>query len=299
MLDMGFIDDVEQIISVCPKDRQTLFFSATISPEISRLAGKHMREHIKVTATRMVDPKKLKQVYYDVQPNMKLSLLVHLLQQEKAKSALSMVFCNTRRTTDFVVNNLKANGINAIAIHGGLTQNKRSKTMDMFNNAQANVLVCTDVAARGLHIDNVGFVFNYEIPADPKDYVHRIGRTARAGEEGEVVNILSDNDYDNFSRILAEYRDFSIAKEEKPYCKKIFPVKGDFRGRQGGGRFGRSSGSSFGRREGMRGSRGRAREGGRNRQDHGRRSQRPFGESREADDFSAIHANVQDDWGLD
>jgi ATP-dependent RNA helicase DeaD len=219
MLDMGFIDDVEKIIKVCPKKRQTLFFSATISQRIKELAKRYMAKPINVTARRMVDPAKLKQVYYNILRNKKLSLLAHLLQHEN--SGLVMVFCNSRKTTDFVVKNLRANKISAIAIHGGLSQNKRSKTIDMFNNAKISVLVCTDVAARGLHIDNVSHVYNYEIPKDPKDYVHRIGRTARAGEEGMVVNLLSDYDHDHFSRVLNEYRSFSVKNVKTPAMQRI------------------------------------------------------------------------------
>jgi ATP-dependent RNA helicase DeaD len=229
MLDMGFIEDVEQIIKECPKKRQTLFFSATISSSIKSLANKYMIEPKKVSAIKHVDPSKLKQIYYDMPRNLKLSLLVHLLKKEK--SGLVMVFCNTRRNTDFVVKNLKANRINAIAIHGGLSQNRRTKTMELFNNTKKEVLVCTDVAARGLHIDNVSHIYNYDIPKDAKDYVHRIGRTARAGEEGEAINFLCDMDYDNFSRILSEYRDFKINKVEKPHIERVMAVQVEDRDR--------------------------------------------------------------------
>ena len=219
MLDMGFIDDVEKIIRVCPKKRQTLFFSATISAKIKELAKRYMETQINVAAKRMVDPAKLKQVYYNIFNNKKLSLLAHLLQHEN--SGLVMVFCNSRKTTEFVTKNLKANRISAISIHGGLSQNKRTKTMDIFNHAKAGVLVCTDVAARGLHIDNVSHIYNYEIPKDPKDYVHRIGRTARAGEEGMVVNLLSDYDHEHFSRVLNEYRSFDVKSMQTPAMKRI------------------------------------------------------------------------------
>ncbi|MBL7054530.1 DEAD/DEAH box helicase [Candidatus Woesearchaeota archaeon] len=232
MLDMGFIDDVEQIIRACPSKRQTLLFSATLSSRIKALANKYMAKPTEVSAKKQVDPSKLKQAYYDVPKNMKLSLLVHLLQDEQ--SGLVMVFCNTRRTTEFVVKNLKANQIDAIPIHGGLPQNKRSRTMGLFNQAKVGVLVCTDVAARGLHVDNVSHIYNYEIPKDPKDYVHRIGRTARAGEKGQVINLLCEYDYDNFSRLQNEYRDFSIEKVEKPYLKRVFTVKVDDRKRPQG-----------------------------------------------------------------
>ena len=225
MLDMGFLEDVERIIMKCPTNRQTLFFSATISRDIKRLANKYMIKPTSVTAEKMVDPEKLKQVYYDIPRNMKLSLLVHLLQTEN--SDLAMIFCNTRNTTDYVVKNLKANNIRAIAIHGGLTQNKRTKSIKQFNNSKSGVLVCTDVAARGLHIDNVSHIYNYDISNDSNDYVHRIGRTARAGESGKVINLLTDRDYNNFTKILDTYPSFTIESVERPYLKKIMAITVD------------------------------------------------------------------------
>jgi len=223
MLDMGFLDDVERIIKNCPKDRQTLFFSATIDARIRSLSNKFMNSPKEVRAGNQVDPSKLKQVYYDIQRGMKLSLLAHLLKKDE--KGLSLVFCNTRHTTDFLVKNLKANKIDALAIHGGHTQNKRMSALKFFNDAKFGVLVCTDVAARGLHIPNVSHVYNYEIPVDPKDYVHRIGRTARAGEEGKVVNLLSEFDYDNFRRIQRDYREFEVERVEKPYIERVQAIK--------------------------------------------------------------------------
>ncbi len=223
MLEMGFIEDVEQIIQVCPRKRQTLFFSATISSEIKDLTQKYMINPKEVLTVKYVDPSKLKQVYYDVQKNQKLSLLIHLLKKDN--SGLVMVFCNTRGNTDFVEKNLSINGIDAIAIHGGLSQNKRTRTMGLFNKAKVEVLVCTDVAARGLHVDNVSHIYNYDLPRDSKDYVHRIGRTARAGESGKVVNLLCDYDYDNFSKILKEYRDFKIERLDPPAVEKVRVVR--------------------------------------------------------------------------
>ncbi|MDD5331958.1 MAG: DEAD/DEAH box helicase [Candidatus Nanoarchaeia archaeon] len=236
MLDMGFMEDVEKIIKLCPVKRQTLFFSATILSSIKKLAGRYMNNPVSVFAEKMVDPTKLKQEYYDITKNLKVSLLLHLLQNEK--SGLVMVFCNTRRTTDFVVKNLRVNKMDAIAIHGGLSQNKRTRTIELFNKAKVTVLVCTDVAARGLHIDNVSHVYNYDIPRDPNDYVHRIGRTARAGEEGKVVNLLSPEDHDNFSRVKRDYS-FSIEKMQKPFLKevnRVFPEKRHFSERSSGQR---------------------------------------------------------------
>ena len=231
MFDMGFIDDVRQIIGLCNKNRQTMLFSATIPKDIRDLASQYMNNPVKVSAKKQVDPSKLKQVYYDITKNMKLSMLVHLLKEEK--SGLAMVFCNTRMNTDFVVKNLKANKIDAIAIHGGFTQNKRSRSLDFFNKAKFGVLVCTDVAARGLHIDNVSHVYNYEIPSDPKDYVHRIGRTARAGEAGKVINLLCEFDYDNFRRIQRDYSELSVDKLESPRVERVIAIRVDsFRGKK-------------------------------------------------------------------
>lgn len=219
MLDMGFINDVEQIIRACPAKRQTLFFSATISPRIKSLANRHMKTQVEVLANNMVDPAKLKQVYFNISRDMKISLLAHLLQSETSR--LAMVFCNTRRSADFVVRNLRRNGIEAIAIHGGLSQNQRTRTIGLFNDARVNILVCTDVASRGLDIENVSHIYNYEIPKVPNDYIHRIGRTARAGEEGKVINLLSECDRDYFYRIRSEYRTFSIGNMDTPEVKEI------------------------------------------------------------------------------
>ena len=222
MFDMGFIDDLEKIIKACPTKRQTILFSATISPHVKDISRKYMVCPKEILAIKFVDSSKLKQIYYDIQKNMKLSLLVHLLKREN--SGLAIIFCNTRRNTDFVKKNLCENGINAIAIHGGLSQDKRTRTINLFNNGKVGVLVSTDVAARGLHIENVSHIYNYDLPKDPKDYVHRIGRTARAGESGKVVNLLCEYDHDNFSRVQNEYRTFSIEKTERLYLDRIKTV---------------------------------------------------------------------------
>jgi ATP-dependent RNA helicase DeaD len=212
MFDMGFVGDVEKIISKCPRQRQTMFFSATISPAVKALANKHMVNPEIVLAGNIVDPDKLKQVTISVSKNKKFSLLTHLLKQED--NHLAMVFCNTRYISDFVEKNLRSNRINAAAIHGGLTQNKRLKTIDRFNSLEISVLVCTDVASRGLHIKNVTHVINYDLPRDPNDYIHRIGRTARAGESGKVINLLTEFDRGLLSRIKKLNKTFNIENQE-------------------------------------------------------------------------------------
>ncbi len=218
MLDMGFIEDVEMIIKQCNRERQTLLFSATLPDKINLLSKRHMKDPVKVLTSSYVDPKKLKQIYYDVTSNLKFSLLVNLLKQERKD--LAMVFCNTRRNVDFISKNLKFSGIKSTALHGGYSQEKRNRAMSQFDSGKTDVLICTDVAARGLDIQGVSKVFNYDIPKDSKEYVHRIGRTARAGNEGMAINLLSDRDYENFERVLRD-NDVDIPCEETPRVERV------------------------------------------------------------------------------
>jgi len=273
MLDMGFIEDVSKIISLCPKERQTFLFSATITPDIGFMAKKYMRNPVEVNVESYVDPSKLKQEYYDVPHEMKFSLLVHLLQHER--KGLVMVFCNTRHNTDFVAKNLQNNGIDAVAIHGGLTQARRNKIMEYFHQGKVFVLVCTDVAARGLDIKGVSHVYNYDLPATSKEYVHRIGRTARAGKEGCAVSLVANRDYENFRSVLRN-PDLQIENKPLPDVKPVsiklfgrgrregFEGRGESRGYRGhgggehrrvgsrGGFGGREGHGSFGRRDDRR-----------------------------------------------
>jgi len=213
MLDMGFSRDVEKIINECPKERQTMMFSATISQDIDYLARKYTKNAVEIAVKSYVDPSKLKQIYYDVPDNKKFSLLVCLLKKERTDMA--MVFCNTRRNVDFISENLIRVGIQAKAIHGGLEQNKRIRVLSEFHKGNVGVLVCTDVASRGLDIKGVSHVYNYDLPPDPKDYIHRIGRTARAGKEGKVIVVLASRDYENFG-ILIQSKEFEITPTELP-----------------------------------------------------------------------------------
>jgi ATP-dependent RNA helicase DeaD len=213
MFDMGFRDDVERIVSKCPKEKQTMFFSATITSDIDRFSKKYSNNPVEVMVQSFVDPGKLHQVYYDVPSGSKFPLLVHLLRNEK--SQLVMVFCNTRHNADFVAKNLQLNGINAETIHGGLSQKKRTDTLEGFSGGEVHVLVCTDVAARGLDIKSVSHVYNYDIPKNAEENTHRIGRTARAGEEGKAVHLISDRDYENFRKVMRESSS-KITQEEVP-----------------------------------------------------------------------------------
>lgn len=294
MFDMGFQKDVESILKECSKERQTMLFSATISPDIDYLSKKHTRDAREISVQSNVDPSKLKQIYYDVETHNKFSLLVHLLKNEK--SNLVMVFCSTRRNADFVAMNLTNVGIKARAIHGGLVQNKRTKIMKDFQDDNIKVLVCTDVAARGLDIKGVSHVYNYDIPKDTKDYIHRIGRTARAGKDGIAINILASRDYENFSNIVnrepvniesVSLPNFSNIRVKIDSGRSVGrSSRGGFgsrdrssnsrsrdpsRGRSGGNRDSRSSGGrSFGNRDSGRSSRGKS-SGGRDSRSFGSR----------------------------
>lgn len=224
MFDMGFSRDVENILHYCPKERQTMMFSATISADIDYLAKKHTTNAIQISAEAQVDPKKLKQIYYDIPAERKFSLFVHLL---KKTPGMAMVFCNTRRNVDFVYKNLNRMGINAIAIHGGLTQNNRTRILGDFQKQNVKVLICTDVAGRGLDIKGVTYVYNYNMPKLSNDYIHRIGRTARAGNEGKVINLLSNEDYMLFRKIM-EDDSFEIEEEELPQFEYVI-IRPEFR----------------------------------------------------------------------
>lgn len=221
MFDMGFVKDVETIIHHVPKERQTMMFSATISADVEYLSKKYTKNAIKISAESRVDASKLKQIYYDIPSNQKFSLFVHLIKQDK--EALVMVFCNTRSTVDFVSNNLERIGIKSQAIHGGLTQNLRTKVLEEFKKKDIKVLICTDVAGRGLDIKGVSHVYNYNIPKNKTDYIHRIGRTARAGADGKVINLICNEDYQFFREVMDDDSIKKAMKEEKlPEFEKIY-----------------------------------------------------------------------------
>ncbi len=223
MFDMGFIDDIRKIISYTPRERQTLLFSATISEEVLNISRHYMRNPVKVKMHSYVDKSKLIQHYYDVDTHDKFSLLVHVLKQEVGKG-LTLIFCATRVMVDELNNNLRNQEIKSEALHGGLSQNRRKFVMDSFHEHKLDALIASDVAARGLDIKDVSLVINYDIPKTSKDYVHRIGRTARAGSEGKVISLLSQQDHGNFNRVL---EDSSLLVNEIPLpnFKKVFFVR--------------------------------------------------------------------------
>ena len=193
MLNMGFLEDIEAIISRVPESRQTLLFSATMPEAIKRIGVQFMKdpEHVKIAAkeltTELVD-----QYYIRVKEQEKFDTMTRLMDVEQPE--LSIVFGRTKRRVDELTRGLKIRGFRAEGIHGDLDQNKRLSVLRDFKNGNLDVLVATDVAARGLDISGVSHVYNYDIPQDPESYVHRIGRTGRAGQTGQSITFVAPNE---------------------------------------------------------------------------------------------------------
>lgn len=193
MLDMGFLDQVVKIIRTLPKDRITLLFSATIPSEIRRICKEYMKQPATIeikSETKTVDS--IEQTYYRVENHEKSTELNHLLLIERPESC--MIFCNTRAAVDRVQSFLYRRGYNCQALHGDIPQTKRMKTIQQFKQGEFHILVATDVAARGIHIDNLSLVINYDVPLEKDSYVHRIGRTGRAGNGGRALTLVTSED---------------------------------------------------------------------------------------------------------
>jgi len=186
MLDMGFIHDVKKVIAKLPAKRQTLFFSATMPPEIAGLANSILHQPKKVEVTPVSSTvEKIEQSVYFVEKQDKRALLHHLLADQNIKTVL--VFTRTKHGADKVVKDLQRSSIGAAAIHGNKSQNARQRALNDFKNGTLRVLVATDIAARGIDVDQLSHVINYELPDVPETYVHRIGRTGRAGASGIAI----------------------------------------------------------------------------------------------------------------
>lgn len=193
MLDMGFSEDIDLIVAETPATRQTALFAATFAPRILSIAGKHLKNPKKVQiAQEKRAPGKLpqvRQVAYIVGKGQKTNALSRILDFESPKSAI--IFCRTRLEVDELTDTLNAHGYGAQALHGGMMQKQRDRVMQLFRSEKADILVATDVAARGLDIDHVSHVINYDLPTAPEVYVHRIGRTGRIGREGVAITLCA------------------------------------------------------------------------------------------------------------
>ena len=209
MLDMGFIPDIERIFSLTPFTRQTLFFSATMAPEIERITNTFLSAPVKVEVARAATTGEniaqgvvmFKGSRRDREASEKRKLLRALIDGEGDKVTNAIIFCNRKTDVDICAKSLKKYGYNAAAIHGDLDQSQRMKTLDGFRDGTLQLLVASDVAARGLDIPNVSHVFNFDVPSHAEDYVHRIGRTGRAGRSGTAMMICVPRDEKNLEDI--------------------------------------------------------------------------------------------------
>jgi ATP-dependent RNA helicase DeaD len=222
--------------------------------DVHEIMKRYMRQPVMVETKPMVDPTKLKQQYLEIyEQRDKFAILVHFLKHETP--GLALVFCATRTESDIIARNLRANGINAMAIHGGMSQNKREDSLSALKKENIDVLVATDVAARGLDIKNVTHVYNYDVPKTPKEYIHRIGRTARAGEKGDAVTLLTVRDHDNFRRVLSDLS-LNIKRGEIPRFERVHFKRFDERDfKPSGFRRGPPRGGGFHQRRGYSGDR--------------------------------------------
>lgn len=216
MLDMGFIHDVKKVITRIPAKRQTLFFSATMPAEIASLAGSILTNPARVEVTPVSSTaEKIEQGVFFVEKNDKRMLLLHLLKDESIRTAL--VFTRTKHGADKVVKDLNRANIEAEAIHGNKSQTARQRALNLFKSGQIRVLVATDIAARGIDVDDLGHVINYELPNVPETYVHRIGRTGRAGASG-IAYSFCDGEEREFLRDINKLIIKAIPViEEHPY----------------------------------------------------------------------------------
>ncbi len=225
MLDMGFREDIEYILEDIPENRQFLLFSATLPQEIMQLAKRYQTdaEIVKITKHELTTPD-VEQKYFEVKEDMKLELLSRLLDINNFD--LSLVFCNTKRKVDKLVSHLQIRGYLADGLHGDLTQNQRDHVMNKFKNGNLEILVATDVAARGIDVGGVEAVFNYDIPNDNEYYVHRIGRTGRAGKTGKAFSFVSGREIYQL-RDIQRYAKTKIDQAPIPSISDVTEVKKD------------------------------------------------------------------------
>ena len=244
MLDMGFINDIKKILAILPKNRQNLLFSATFSDEIKRLADGLLNNPALIeVAKRNTTSQNVKQIIHPVDKERKKELLTHLITTEKWKQVL--VFTRTKHGANKLTGQLEKDGITAAAIHGNKSQNARTKALADFKNGQVRVLVATDIAARGIDIDQLPHVVNFELPNIAEDYVHRIGRTGRAGNGGQAVSLVCVDEHEYLKGIE------KLIKQEIPKhtFKEFTPdpfIKAEPIQKRGGSRNSNSRGNSNG-----------------------------------------------------
>jgi ATP-dependent RNA helicase RhlE len=232
MLDMGFQPQVDRIVRRLPKDRQTMFFSATLDGDVGRIAEVYTRnaiQHEVVSDSKTAEM--LDHRFIPVPANGKVDALIELLHEEARE--LALVFVRTKRGADRLVRQLKQRDVRAEAMHGDMTQSARERALKRFEEGKVDVLIATDVAARGLDLDAITHVINYDPPEDDKGYVHRVGRTARAGRAGTSITLVSAEQQGDVSRMAAR---LDLAQEFQEEGMKVSPPRVVFSGSKGGRR---------------------------------------------------------------
>lgn len=223
MLDMGFFKDVQNIISTLPTKRQTLLFSATMPAEIEVLAQAILTEPKKIQITApTVTIDLVNQSVYHIEKSNKVPLLFNILSQTEFEKVL--IFCKTKYGADIIVKALEEASITAASLHSGKTQAVREEALQNFKNSNLRVLVATDVAARGIDVDNISLVINYNLPEDPRNYIHRIGRTARAGKSGMAISFAVENDVRQLTNIENNIGQVIPVVTEQPFHKEFSKV---------------------------------------------------------------------------
>jgi len=243
MLDMGFINDIRKVVAMVPKDRQTLFFSATMPQEITRLADQMLRNPSKVSVTpQATTAERVNQRVILTDKAAKPALLTELLKTETVDRVL--VFTRTKHGADKVVRALQKSGLRAEAIHGNKSQNQRERVLASFRDGSLRTLIATDIAARGIDVDGISHVINYDLPNIPESYVHRIGRTARAGAEGTAISFC-DHEEAPFLRDIERLIRLSIPSTDKRTGgpRPASAPAAERHGRGNGNRNGRSNGN--------------------------------------------------------
>ena len=226
MLDMGFRDDVEKLLAAAPAARQTVFFSATMSPSVEALVRRHSREPRSVTIakTSVAGQAPVEQVCYEVRHHEKFAALSRLIDFHDVRSGL--IFCNTQRMVEELADALAARGCSAERLHGGMAQAQRTRVMDNFKKAAFRFLVATDIAGRGIDVNDLELVVNYDLPSDAEDYVHRIGRTGRAGRAGRALSLVSGGGIHKL-RAIERFTKTPIRRERLPSAEAVTARRAD------------------------------------------------------------------------
>ncbi len=230
MLDMGFINDIKKIMANIPKKRQTLLFSATMPSSISKLANSLLNDPKRVDVTpEVVTVRKIKQSVYKISKKHKRALLATLLQNEDI--AKTIIFSRTKHGANRIVKELEHEGITTAAIHGNKSQTARQKALDAFKKGEIRTLVATDIAARGIDVDNISHVINYDLPSEPESYVHRIGRTARAGTKGTAISFCDETE-GKLLNLVEKVIKFKIPIVKTPDLLKLQPLEKEIQQRK-------------------------------------------------------------------